>query len=369
MNKEILNIVITGGPCGGKTTALDEISQLLRSLGYTIYLVNETATELINDGIRPFGDNKLDLKSFQSLLLDLQIAKENIRRDAAKLCPNNKVAILYDRGILDNRSYIDDKTFDEFMKDRNLTESEILVRYDMVIHLVTAAIGKEKYYTTLNNTARTETIEQARLQDRKTLETWRNHPNLKIVGNDTLFDEKIQKVKNHIRSYIGEEEVINQERYLIDIKDIDLNGFNHSMIKETIEEFALSYDNDETLLFLKNTINNSSYYTCIKKKKDINNKTCRIISEDEYYLNKNKLKGNVLNKIRYNFIDKGERFRLDIFRLNNQFFVILERDVISKERKQLPEFIKESINITNNRDYDDDSIYIDYNINQIFKKH
>ena len=86
MNKEILNIVVTGGPCGGKTTALDELTKLLRSLGYTVYLVNETATELINDGIRPFGDHKLDIKTFQSFIFDAQVAKENIRINAAKVC-------------------------------------------------------------------------------------------------------------------------------------------------------------------------------------------------------------------------------------------------------------------------------------------
>jgi hypothetical protein len=36
-----------------------------------------------------------------------------------------------------------------------------------VIHLVTAAIGAEKYYTTENNAARTETKEEARALDIK----------------------------------------------------------------------------------------------------------------------------------------------------------------------------------------------------------
>ena len=282
MQKQVLNIVVTGGPCGGKTTALDEIAKLLRSYGYTVYIVFEAATELISSGIKPFGDHKLDLKSFQSLLFDAQLYNENIRRNAANLCDNNKVAILYDRGILDNRAYIDDATFEEFLTERKMSESEILMRYDMVIHLITAAIGKEEYYTTLNNTARTETVEEARFRDQKTIETWRNHPNLRIVGNDTLFDEKILKVKNHIREYIGEAEVIKQKRYLIDSSEIDLNQFIHSMIKEEIEEFAIPFDEGEMELFIKSTINGSSYYTCIKKNKNNTSKICRTISYEEY---------------------------------------------------------------------------------------
>lgn len=367
MNKDILNIVVTGGPCGGKTTALDELTKQLRSYGYTVFLVNEAATELINSGIKPFGDNKLDNKDFQSLILETQLAKEQIRKKASLMCSNNKVAILYDRGILDGRAYIDDQTFNELLNKNHLSETDVLTRYDLIIHLVTAAKGKEEFYTLLNNSARTETIEEARYQDTKAMESWRNHPNLRIVDNDTLFDEKIKKVKNLIRAFIGEDEVITQERYLININNIDFNAFNHSMVKEDIEEFVLSYDNDEMELFSKSTINNSNYYTCSKKKKELNAKLCRTITEEEYKDFKNKVQGRILHKIRYNFIDENERFRLDIFEINNKSFAILERDVVNPKRK-LPSFIKGAINITNNRDYDDDSIYIDTIISEIYQK-
>ncbi len=368
MNKNILNIVVTGGPCGGKTTALDELAKLLRSYGYTVYLTDEVATELINDGIKPFEDNCLDNKIFQSLIFDLQLAKEEIRKKAALLCPNSKVAILYDRGILDNRGYIDDATFDIFLKERNMSEADILTRYDLIIHMVSAAIGKEEYYTTLNNSARTETVQEARIQDLKTMEAWRNHPNLKIVGNDTLFAEKVEKVKNYIRAYIGEKEVVKQDRYLVNLSDIDLSNLNHQIIKEDIEEFVLSYDNLETEIYTQSTINGSSYYTCIKKRKNEDSKTCRSISSSDYFLYRNRVKGEVLKKIRYNFIDNQERFRLDIFDIFNNQLAILERDVTNSNRKDLPCFIKNAINITDNRDFDDDSIYIDYNIEKIYKK-
>ena len=367
MDKKLLNIVVTGGPCGGKTTVLDELTKLLRSYGYTVFLSREVATELFNDGVRPFGDDKIDLRTFQSLVLDLQIAKENVRRDAAQLCKNDKVAILYDRGILDNRGYIDDATFNEFLVERGITESEILTRYDLVIHLVTAAIGKEEYYTTENNSARTETVEEARIQDAKTLSAWRNHPNLRIVGNDTLFDEKVSKVKNYIRAYIGEEEVLKQERYLINISDIDLNFFSHQMIKEEIEEFVLTYDNTDSEIYSKSSIDGSSYYTCTKNNKN-KIKTCRKITKEEYYDYFDKLKGSVLKKFRYNFIDNSERYRLDFFNIDNNSFAILERDVSNANNKDLPKFIKHAINITDSRDYDDDSLFIDYNINNLYRR-
>ena len=48
---EIAKIVITGGPCAGKTTALARIEQDLSEKGYHVFIVGESATELIKGGI------------------------------------------------------------------------------------------------------------------------------------------------------------------------------------------------------------------------------------------------------------------------------------------------------------------------------
>jgi hypothetical protein len=60
------------------------------------------------------------------------------------------------------------------------------------VHLVTAAIGAEKYYTTENNAARSETLEEARALDFKILNTWVGHPNIRIIDNSTDFQGKIK---------------------------------------------------------------------------------------------------------------------------------------------------------------------------------
>ena len=369
--KEILNIVVTGGPCGGKTTALDELTKLLRGYGYTVYLVSEVATELINDGMKPFGDHKIPLFDFQSLIFDSQYNKETIRQMAALKCPNEKVAILYDRGILDNRAYITHDEFAKIIKKRNISEADIIKRYDLVIHLVTAAIGKDEYYTTLNNAARTETKEEAREMDKKTMEAWQDHPNLKIVSNDTLFDEKIEKVKNIIRAYIGENEVIDHERYLIKLEDIDFEKFPGNAIKEEIEEFVYQYDDVYDIVFQKSTIKDASYYTCLKNKYQSDGSKitiCKQISEDIYLENLSMVKGILLKKTRYNFIDDGERYRMDLYNLDGNKFIILERDVTNISKKNVPSFVKDCLDITNERDYNDDSLYIDYNIGKVFQK-
>ena len=51
---EMTKIVITGGPCAGKTTAMSWIQSNFTKLGYTVLFVPETATELISGGIAPW---------------------------------------------------------------------------------------------------------------------------------------------------------------------------------------------------------------------------------------------------------------------------------------------------------------------------
>lgn len=47
---QIYRIVLTGGPCAGKSTALSHISNRLMSLGFHVFIVPEAATLLITGG-------------------------------------------------------------------------------------------------------------------------------------------------------------------------------------------------------------------------------------------------------------------------------------------------------------------------------
>ena len=370
-NKEILNIVITGGPCGGKTTALDSLAKLLRSMGYVVYICPETATELINSGIKPYGEHRLDPIDFQEIATETQNDKEKTRRKAARRCPHDKVAILYDRGLLDGRAYVSKEEYQMILDKLGLKESEILASYDLVIHMVTAAIGKVSAYTTSNNKARTETVEEAKEKDNAVMESYSNHPNFFIVNNDCDFDEKIERVCNIIRAFIGENAVIKRERYLLDLEDIDFEVCGNNMLEEYIEEFVKKYDTDEDEVYARSTINGYSYFTYTKNRflpDGSKVSTCKTISKEEYINELEKIKGSVIYKTRYNFIDQGERYRLDFCEIDGKYMYILERDVSNVNKKPLPYFINNGYDITNNRDYDDDSLFVDHNINQVVKK-
>ena len=360
--KKILRIVITGGPCGGKTTALEEISKIFRTQGYTVMVVNETATELINDGVKPFGNelDKLPIIDFQTIVLEAQLSKEKVRDMAANACLNDNVVILYDRGILDNRAYLTDDEFKAMIDKRGITEAQILSRYDLVLHLVTAAQGQEKYYTTANNTARIETPEEAREKDKRTMETWSNHPNLKIFGNDCLFDEKIHRVGNAIRAFLGENEVIEQRKYKVSSINYRLlsNYLGVHMLEEEICEFATCYDIGFDELYRKSTISGSNYYiyTIIKYNPDGTKTTRhRNITEDDFNEQLGKIEDKPITKTRYNFIYNGERYRIDVY--HDTSLITLERDVTNSTNVELPNFVKVGEEITDQRDYRDANIF------------
>ena len=78
----ITKIVITGGPCGGKSTAMSWIQNAFSAMGYRVLLVPETATELITGGVAPWtcGTNA----DYQKCQMRLQLDKEAVFLAGAK---------------------------------------------------------------------------------------------------------------------------------------------------------------------------------------------------------------------------------------------------------------------------------------------
>ncbi|MBR5309151.1 MAG: ATP-binding protein [Clostridia bacterium] len=202
MSRETLRFVITGGPCAGKTTAMERIKQYFEDRDYCVVFIPETATELICSGITPWTmDSK---KSYQKHQMMLQSEKERVYLEAAQHIPKgNKIIALFDRGLMDNKAYLTDDEYSQILTELSLTEPEILARYDAVFHLVTAAKCKNNAYTLSNNSARTETPEQARVLDDRLLEVWKNHQRRCIIENSNDFDEKINNLIECITAYLS----------------------------------------------------------------------------------------------------------------------------------------------------------------------
>ena len=93
--------------------------------------------------------------------------------------------------------------FENELNKYNTNEKDIIKKYDAVFHLVTAANGAEEFYTLSNNSARKETLEEAQILDKKTIEAWSNHERFKIIDNSTNFEDKINILLKEINLLIN----------------------------------------------------------------------------------------------------------------------------------------------------------------------
>ena len=181
----ISKIVITGGPCAGKSTAMSWIRNAFSQRGYSVLIVPETATELITGGVAPWtcGTNA----DYQKCQVELQITKERLFEQAASTMDAGKILIVCDRGIMDNRAYMNEEEFESVLKALNGDIVKWRDGYDAVFHLVTAANGAEEYYSNANNAARYETAEEAIALDDRLLSGWVGHKHLRVIDNATDF--------------------------------------------------------------------------------------------------------------------------------------------------------------------------------------
>ena len=140
---KLTKIVITGGPSAGKTTAMSWVQNAFSKMGYTVLFVPETATEFITGGVAPWtcGTNL----EFQKVQMELQLTKERLFEKAARTMKTEKVLIVCDRGAIDNRAYMNDEEFAAVLQEVGKTGEELLLSYDAVFHLVSAAKGAEEF--------------------------------------------------------------------------------------------------------------------------------------------------------------------------------------------------------------------------------
>lgn len=188
-------IVITGGPCAGKTTLMGLLAAAFVGRGREVVLVNECATELLAQGITP--DSCGSVLGFQRHVFDLQLEKED---RLAGMSPD--AVVLLDRGLMDNAGYLPDDELDMLLTERGMTRADAYARYDAVVHLVTAAIGAEKFFSHETNEHRLEGVEEAVRVDEALRAGWAGHPNLQVIENKGTFEEKLHRAVQSVLALV-----------------------------------------------------------------------------------------------------------------------------------------------------------------------
>ena len=313
----ITKIVITGGPCAGKSTAMSWVQNAFTQMGYMVLFVPETATELITGGVAPWTCGSS--AEYQRCQLMLQLQKEKIFETAARSMDADKVLIVCDRGCLDNKVYMDDVEFSALLKNLDTNEIELRDNYDAVFHLVSAAKGAGGFYTTANNSARTETVEEAALLDDRLISAWTGHPHFRVIDNSTDFEDKMQRLIAEIASFLGEPEPLEIERkFLIEYPDIKwLMSLPNCQKIEIIQTYLRSSSDDEVRVRQRGFCGHYIYFQTTKRRVDDVKRieVERRLSESEYLrlLMDADTKRHQIRKDRYCLTYENQYIEIDVY--------------------------------------------------------
>ncbi|HMT19056.1 MAG TPA: ATP-binding protein [Candidatus Saccharibacteria bacterium] len=194
MSDKILRIVLTGAPCGGKSTTIKTLSKPHSDA----YCAPEVASILLGGGY-PAPDalhtwSQKWQNRFQSAVAMTQLALEKESEERAR--NTGARVIIYDRGLLDGASYLAGGIA-ELEKLSGMDEKEMLDRYDVVVHLPTIATKNENQYEKISNSLRIEDVNEVLLLEQKVLDAWERHPNRHIIEREHAVDFINDIIKKH----------------------------------------------------------------------------------------------------------------------------------------------------------------------------
>jgi len=340
--QKITNIILTGGPCAGKTTALAKITQYFTYRGFAVYTQPEAATLFNQGGVNFLTDNNALFFESEKQLLSFQLhTEECFRRMAGKA--DKPAIIVYDRGVMDIAAYMNDDTWQALLDEMGLNEVEVRdSRYDAVLHLCTAAKGAEKFYSCDNNSSRTENLEQAIVLDDKVIRAWTGHPHLRVIPNKGSFEDKLNDVIAEISAILGIPEPIEMERkFLVEV----VGEIPDSREMEIFQTYLTKRDGAEPRIRKRGENGHYVYFLTTKKFLADNQRieVERQITPSEYVMLMNSANPDkrTIHKLRRCFVWDNRYLELDTFVEPPLPHHLLEiEDAAADEEIVFPPFLK-----------------------------
>ena len=360
MAKQIFEVVLTGGTSGGKTSALAVLRERFSEQGFRVLTVPEVATMLIGSGLDDIGDLAADhdwYMQFESTMLTLMRDLRARFNEIARSVPEEKVLIVYDRAEMDIRAYLDPQYFDALLEQHRLSLHDVRDSYDGVIHMRTAALGAEQFYTTANNSARTETLEQARALDEKTLQAWIGHPHLRVIDNSTDFQAKLSRVVQAISRTVGVPVPLEIERkyHLPGAPDFTQPEFSGAQTVEIEQIYLQSAPGEEVRVRKRTQKGQSTYYRTTKTlvRDGVRTEHEEIISARDY-LDLQKLRDPGLATVRKQrtcFVYNNQYFELDHVTEPGDLWLLEIELTEENDKVELPPSLRGAVEVTNDRRY------------------
>ncbi|KPU75940.1 uncharacterized protein Dana_GF12764, isoform B [Drosophila ananassae] len=201
--KRVYKIVLTGGPCGGKTTGQSRLCTFFENLGWKVFRVPETATVLLSGGVKFSDLTEKEAYKFQENLIRTMVQIENTYFELGNSSTRNCL-IICDRGVMDASAYISKDKWEKMMAGNKWNSVEMRDnRYNQILHLVSAANGAEEFYSTEDHACRSEGVDLARELDYKSAAAWVGHPYFDVIDNSTNFETKMNRMIESVCQKLG----------------------------------------------------------------------------------------------------------------------------------------------------------------------
>ncbi|MBI2263418.1 AAA family ATPase [Candidatus Berkelbacteria bacterium] len=351
MNKAGFEIVLTGGPCAGKTTGLAYLSEKLRDFGFRVLIIPEYSTLLISHGVSDISrlakEDAAKHLAVEKQMLRIHLSLRRHFQELAEIFLNEKVVILCDRGAMDIKAYLPKEMFKALLQEEHLTLYDVRDSYEGVIFLVTAADGAPEFYSTENNPARQEdTLKQALQADSLTCQAWLGHSHLRIIDNSTDFSGKMKRTLAAASRLLGIPVPLETERKFLLKQMPTLNSHPclAEAVKVEIEQiYLVDLEGKETRIRRRTQEGSSTYY--LTEKQNIADgkryETERFITPTEYVrlLKEQDPRTGVVQKERLCFSWKHQYFELDCFQ-SPRGLVLLEVELTEEnDCLELPDFL------------------------------
>lgn len=356
---EIVKVVLTGGPCAGKTTALVRVIEHFSSLGFKVFTIPEVPTLFTQAGMNYLTTNKGFFYQGEKATLEIQLQLEDKFLRMAQECTEQPCLIVCDRGAMDISAYMSPEMWNDITRAVGTSTPELRQRYDAVLHLVSAADGAEQFYTTANNAQRYEQMDEeglrvARMLDKKIIHAWTGHPHLRVINNHDDFEAKMRRVIKEISSVLGLPQPIEEERkYIVELTD----HLPDDCIESEITQTYLSAEPGNEVRLRKRGWQGKYVYVHTSKKQ--NSDTEEVVTERqinnsmyEMMLGLADPQRSTIQKLRRSFIWKGQYFEIDTYLGQLEGLIILEtKGITAGEPVKFPPFLKMKQDITGNKDY------------------
>ncbi len=354
---EIKKIVLTGGPCAGKTTAMVRIIEHFTSLGFKVFTIPEIPTIFSQAGMNYLTDNKGLFYEGEKATLELQLGFEDRFMRMAAEC-HEPTIVVCDRGAMDISAYMQPEMWEEITAAVGTSTPELRQRYDAVLHLVSAADGAEQFYTTANNAVRYEQMNEeglriARELDKKVIKAWTGHPHLRVINNHEDFNKKLNRVILEISHVLGlPQPIIEERKYIVEL----IGEIPDCTESDIIQTYLVAEPGCEIRLRRRGWQGSFVNVHTTKKRTENNQvlETERQVSNSLYesLLQQADPYRQSIRKHRKSFIWKGQYFELDTYYEPVDHLMILEtKGVADQESVKFPPFIRVIEDITGNKRY------------------